>query len=1020
MFFTDIFIKRPVFATTVSLIILLVGLGSYFMLPVRQFPKIDASVITVNTTYPGANADLIEGFVTTPMENAIAGADGIDYMRSSSTQNSSAITVQMNLDYDIDRALTNISNEVQSVMWEMPKDIYDPVVAKNDPNAEPIMWISFQSNAISAEALTDYLIRVVQPQLQMQNGVGQAMIVGSQEYAMRIWLDPYLMAAHKVTASDIKMALNANNVQAAAGKLKGNLQQYTVYSSTDLRTPEEFNNLIIRNENGVIVRIKDIGQAELGSNNENFSVYMKGQKAIFVAIVPKSTANPLDVAKEINKILPQIRDHLPTGIDFSILYDASQFISASLIEVRDTIFTACIFVFLVIFLMIGSFRAVIVPIVTIPLSLVGVCAFMLAVNYTINTLTLLAFVLAIGLVVDDAIVVLENIHRHLAEGKSAFDAALEGAREIAFAVIAMTLTLAAVYAPVGFVTGLTGTLFSEFAFTLAGTVMFSGFIALTLSPMMCSKLYKGETNLNAGFAGLVNKFFDKLILGYKTFLDKVLKAWYLIIIIALIIYGSCYLLYIHLPAELAPNEDQGVVMGIVQAPAAANLDYTEKQTQILENIFKTMPDVINYGVVNGYPNGVNSAFTLILLSPWDQRKITAMEVDNQLMQEMWAIPGILAFPSVPPPLPGTSGYTPISFVLKTTNSYDYLNTESEKFKVALEKAGFLMNIQSDLRIDQPQTVVDVKRNEAGVLGINMDDVATSLNIFLSEPITTWFEMNGRSYQVIPRLFDRFRKTPGALDNLELRTQSGKLIPLSNIVNVTEQVIPESLNHFQQLRSATLTANLAPGITMGNALEKMNEIAKQILPKDIQVDYADQSRQYYQSEGKMGPVFMFAIIFIYLILAAQFESFRDPFIVMLSVPLSIAGALALMLLGGASINIYTQIGLITLVGLITKNGILIVEFANQQQEKGIEFREAILTAASYRLRPILMTTCAMILGALPLVFATGAGSVSRTQIGLVIVGGMSFGTLLTLFVVPTAYYMFATKIHKNPSTNKLEL
>ncbi|MBU1926431.1 MAG: efflux RND transporter permease subunit [Gammaproteobacteria bacterium] len=1011
MAFTDVFIKRPVFSTALSLIIFLVGLVSYKQLPVRDYPEIDASVVTVTTTYPGAPASLMEGFITTPMENAVSGIDGIDYMTSSSTQSTSTITVYMKLGYDIDRAMINISNKVDSVIWELPKDIYNPVIEKQDPNATPILWFSFASDSMSPEEITDYLLRVVQPQMETVNGVSQAQIVGEKEYSMRVWLDPKLMAAHQVTGNDIEEALNAHNVQATSGTLKGPYQQFDIYSTTDINQPPQFNNIVIRNENGRFVRIKDVGHAELGPQDTDFSVFMNGKPSIFMAITPKSDANPLDVVKDIHQLLPHIKVNMPQSLVLSTLYDASLFINASLHEVTMTIFIACFCVFLVIFFLLGSLRSVFVPVITIPLSLVGVCSLMIAANFSINMLTLLAFVLAIGLVVDDSVVVLENIHRHLESGASPKKAAIDGAREISFAVIAMTLTLAAVYAPIGFVTGLTGKLFREFAFTLAGTVLFSGFIALTLSPMMCSKLFKEDENLNAGFPGFVNRSFSILMNGYQKALHIVLnkKTW--IVLIALVVYVSCYFLYQALPQELAPDEDQGVVMGMVTGPATANLDYIERTTKYTEGIFKTIPDVANYGVVNGYPSGVNTAFLLLTLKPWDQRKITAMQINQQLLPQLWTIPSVQAYSFLPASLPGSQGFTPVSFVLKTTEPFVNLEKYSNQLVQAAQNSGLMQNVMSDLMIDKSQVVVDINREKSADLGIGMSQIASALNIFLSTPIVTRFNREGRSYEVIPELYDQYRSIPESLNILHVRTSSGQLIPLSNIVNISLQTIPRSLNHFQQLRSATITANLSPGITVGQALEEMNALAKKIIGKDrnVQIDYSGQSRQFYQAAGKMVQTFIFAVIFIFLILAAQFESFKDPFIVMLSVPLSVAGALILLVLFGATINIYTQIGLVTLIGLITKNGILIVEFANQQQEKGIEFKEAIITAASYRLRPILMTTFAMILGALPLVFASGAGSVSRNQMGLVIVGGMSFGTLLTLFVVPTAYYLMATRI-----------
>ncbi len=620
MSFTDVFIKRPVFATTIALLILLVGLVSASRLTIRLFPNVTASVVTVNTSYPGADANLMEGFVTTPLENAISSIDGIDYIDSKSKPSLSRISVHMKLGYDINDAMTDISSKVSSVRWQLPKDINDPIIEKNDPNAQPIIYLSFLSNTKTPEEITDYLVRVVQPQLQTLDGVSQAELMGQRQYAMRIWLNPQLMAAHDITASDIQQALESNNVQSASGLIKGDSQEFTVYSNTDLNTAQQFNNIPLRNVNGRMVRIRDVGKAELGAPDDRVTVLMNGFKSIFIGIIPKSTANPFSVARESLQLLPTIQKYMPTGIKATLLGDMSTYISSSLKEVSRTILEACFFVFLIIFLMIGSFRAVLVPIVTIPLSIIGAAIFMYVLGYSINTMTLLAFVLAIGLVVDDAIVVLENIHRHLAAGLPPMKAALVGAREISFAVVTMTLTLAAVYAPIGFTTGLTGKLFSEFAFTLASAVIVSGFLALTLSPMMCSKLYHENENHNKGLPGVVNRSFEKLMSGYKKLLHKVINAKYLVLIFALAVVGLCGYLYLHIPSELIPAEDQGAIIGLVVGSASANLKFTETQTEKLAHIYDTIPEIQNYGIINGVPDGVSSALSFVILKDWDQRK----------------------------------------------------------------------------------------------------------------------------------------------------------------------------------------------------------------------------------------------------------------------------------------------------------------------------------------------------------------------------------------------------------------
>ncbi|MEE9573821.1 MAG: efflux RND transporter permease subunit, partial [Candidatus Neomarinimicrobiota bacterium] len=753
-------------ATAISLMILVVGIVSFTKLDIRLYPKIDTPIVNVEVSYPGANASLMEGFVTTPIENAIASVEGIDYLSSTSSQGSSSISVNMKLGYDLDIALINVSNKVSSVRWQLPQAIQDPVITKSGGgSASAALYLTFESNTMKAEAVTDYLVRVIQPQLQMQYGVGSADVLGARKYAMRIWLNPQLMAAHNVTANDITQAINANNVQAAAGQVKGALQEYNIYANTDLTTQKEFSNIVIRNDNGHIIRIKDIGSAKLGAESTDVTIFMKHKQATFVEIIPKSNANPLDVVKAIKKVLPTIKQHLPPNLHMSIMYDVTKFISASLKEVQYTILAAILFVFIVIFLMIGSLRSILIPVVTIPLSIIGACSLMLLLGYSINTLTLLAFVLAIGLVVDDSIVVLENIHRHLEEGLHPFKAAIVGAREIAFAVIAMTLTLAAVYAPIGFMTGLTGKLFSEFAFTLVGAVLFSGFIALTLSPMMCSKFYRANEDLHVGFAGFVNRIFSGLTAGYRSALQTTIKFRYLVVIVSLLIYASCFLFYTHIPQELAPQEDQGAIIGFVQGPASANIDYTQQHTKQIMKIYDSIPEMQTYGIINGYPSGVNSSISFLILKPWDKRHRTAMQIQQSLFLKFWSIPGIKAFPTSPAVLPGTSSLNPINFVLKTTADYVTLQKYTKKFQQAIEKWGGLVNITIDLNIDKPQTNIEIMRNKAADLDINMSEIAQSLNVFLGQPITTWFNLRGRSYEVLPQLYAQYRTIPNKLNNL---------------------------------------------------------------------------------------------------------------------------------------------------------------------------------------------------------------------------------------------------------------
>lgn len=1009
MHFTDIFIRRPVFASVLSLIILLIGIRSYISLPVRQFPEIASSVINVSTTFLGANPALMEGFVTTPIENSLSGIDGIDYIESSSTTGSSSINVYFQLGYDINKAITDVSNAVASVRYVLPPSVEDPVIAKEDPNAQPTMYIPFLSDTLSPQAITDFLIRVVQPQLATLPGVGQAIIFGERTYSMRIWLDPERMSAQNITATDIQTALSNNNVQTAAGRIDNQWQEFDVTAKTDLSTPDQFNNLVIKNVNGKLVRISDVGYAEVGPQSNRVTVSIDGKDAIVMGIIPQSTANPLTISKEINKVMPTIQQFLPKGLTGNVIWDTSKFIAQSIKEVFFTILEATFFVVLVIFLFLGSFRSVLIPVVTIPLSIIGVCGIMLALGYTINTLTLLAWVLAIGLVVDDSIVVVENIHRHIETGMNSFDAAIKGAREIGFAIIAMTLTLATVYAPIGFVTGLTGSLFREFAFTLAGAVIISGFAALTLSPMMCAQLLKRHVG-KPGFAEHVDDVFNRFMLAYKKFLTVTLSKRGIVVIIAAIIYISCYFLYVSLPGELAPSEDQGAIMAAASGPSNANLNYTISNTKKIEKIFKSVPEMVGYGFINGYGQtlAVNNAFAFLVLKPWDERHRSADQIIASLYPQFFMIPGVKAFPFNLSALPGTSGFTPVSFVLKTTGSYDQLNVAAQKMLSIIQQNNpRLLNADSDLKLDKAEISIDLDRNKAADLGIPMSDINTTLNIALAEPEISQFNMNGRSYYVIPEISPQFRQSPEQLGNLNLRTATGNLVPLSSIAKIQQIVEPPSLTHFQQLRAATITASLAPGYTLGQALEYLQNMAKQNLPGSIQFDFSGQSRQFVQATGAMEETFIFAILFIFLVLATQFESFRDPFIVILTVPLSTAGALtALHFLHGGTINIYTQIGLVTLIGLISKHGILIVEFANQLQKQGYDKISAVIEAASIRLRPVIMTTFATILGALPLAIASGAGAAARKQLGVVVIGGMAFGTLFTLIVIPTIYTLLA--------------
>ncbi len=1012
MSFTDIFIKRPVFATVLSLIILLTGLISYFKLPLRQYPKIDATEISISTAYPGASPSLMETQVTTPIENAIAGVEGIDYISSSNTEGESDIHAHFKLGYNINAAVADVVNKVSSVRWQLPKDVNDPVIRKDDPNAMPILFIAFSDPNISAVAINDYLVRSVQPVLGTLSGVGEAKVFGQLSYAMRIWLNPYLMASRGVTALDIESALSNNNLQSPTGRIENTTQEFNTVLDSNLINADQFNNLVIREDQNSLIRIKDIGYAKLGTPERRVIGLLDGKQTNVMGIITRSDANPLSVANKIKQELKTIAKQFPKGLRAQVVWDNAKFISASIKEVKKTIIEAVVFVILIIFLFLGSFRTIAIPAVTIPLSLIGVCSLMFAMNYSLNTMTFLAFVLAIGMVVDDAIVVSENIQRNIELGKNPVQAALTGAREIRFAIIAMTLTLAAVYAPIVFMTGLTGALFKEFAFTLAAAVIISGFIALTLSPMMCSKIFSDKSK-KSRLENAITGVTHKLTCVYRKSLTGMLRFRSVVAVGIVIIIIGCVFLYRSIPEELAPKEDLGGIMTFVTAPATANLQYTEKYTRMINNIYKKLPSAELRLSILGVPNGVNSAWMFLTLKNWSQRKRTVDQIIASLYPKLMAIPGVMAFPVNPFSLPGSSSFMPINFVIKSTGSYQELNKVAQKVKQAVAANPMFQNVDIDMKIDKPEIDINVNRNMAADLGVPLSAIGRTVNLALGEPQFNRFDMDGRSYYVLPQLTKDYRDTPATLDNLYVRTKSSQLVPISSFIELQEKVMPQSLNHFQQMRSATITGVPAPGYTLGQALSAIEGIAKKYMKSDMQYDFSGQSRQFMEANGTMMLTFIFAIVFIFLVLSAQFESFRDPLIVMCTVLLSTAGALLLIKLSGSTMNIYTQIGLVTLIGLISKHGILMVEFANQLQGKGKSIREAIIEAASIRLRPILMTTFAMILSAVPLALASGAGANSRHQIGLTIIGGMSFGTLFTLFVVPTVYTWLASKKHRQP-------
>ncbi|KAF0223825.1 MAG: cation/multidrug efflux [Rhodospirillaceae bacterium] len=1002
----DIFIKRPVLASVISLLILFVGLRALLMLPVRQYPEMKNTVITITTTYPGADAELIQGFITQPLQKAVATSAGLDYITSQSVQSSSVIKAFVRLNEDPDAAMTEVMSKVNEVRSVLPRGINDPVLKKETGQTFASAYLAFSSAELSQEQITDYVNRVIQPKLASVPGVANPEVFGGQNFSIRVWLDPEKLAQLGMTADDVNAALTANNFTAAAGSTKGAYDVVTTQARTDLNTIADFRALVIRHEGTRLVRLSDIAEVTLGAQNDEMAVFASGKRAIFVGVFTTPEANPLTVIKEIREsALPGIVAQLPPGLNAEIAYDSTVFIQAAIDEVVKTILEAAVIVMIVIFAFMGSFRSVAIPVVTVPLSLIGVALFLLALGFSINLLTLLAMVLAIGLVVDDAIVVVENVHRHIEEGLSPFQAAIVGTREIAGPVISMTITLAAVYAPIAFMGGLTGSLFKEFAMALAGSVIVSGIIALTLSPMMCSLILKHDED-KKGLPARIDAIFDGLQGRYRRALAASLGDRSTTLLFAAIVMGVLPFLFMAVPTELAPEEDQGVVFTAFSGPASANTEYMEVFAGEIDKVLKEFPEVRDRFLIAGI-GSINQGFGGAVTRPWEERKLSTKELTPLFQQKLDGISGVRASVFSPPPLPGSDGL-PVQFVITSTSDYKALNELQAEIMRRAMASGMYAFIDSDLKFESPQTVVDIDRDKAGSYGITMQQIGESLATMTGGNYVNLVNLQGRSYQVIPQVPRDFRLDPHQLGRFHVRTSDGGAVPLSSLVTLKQAVKPVSLNQFNQLNSFTVSAFPMPGTTLGQSLATLETIAAEVLPQGTTYDFAGQSRQYKQEGASLTVTFVFALVIIFLVLAAQFESFRDPLVIMVSVPLSLCGALIPLALGVASMNIYTQVGLITLIGLITKHGILICEVARERQEQeGLSRMEAVQVAASLRLRPILMTTAAMVAGLIPLLMASGAGAASRFSIAVVIVAGMSIGTLFTLFVLPVIYTFLAT-------------
>jgi multidrug efflux pump len=1007
MSFTDIFIRRPVLAIVVSLMILVLGLKSMTSLPILQYPRTQNAIVTVSTTYYGADPAIVAGFITTPLENAVAQANGIDYMTSTSQSGTSTITINLRLNYDSGKALTEISTKVNSVLNQLPSGVQQPVLSVKVGQTIDAMYLGFNSDVLAPNQITDYLIRVVQPKLQAVPGVQTAELLGNKTFALRAWLDPIKLAAYGLTATDVSTALSSNDYIAGLGTTKGQMVQVNLTAATNLKSLQEFRDLVIKQAGTSNIKLSDVANVTLGSEDYDSSVGFNGKRAVYIGIQVAPAANLLDVIKGVRAVYPELRAQQPDGLNSEIIYDSTSFVNSSIHEVISSLVEALAIVTVVVFLFLGSWRSVLIPVIAIPLSLVGTFTILLALGFSINLLTLLAMVLAIGLVVDDAIIVVENVNRHLAEGVKPLQAAIMAARELAGPIIAMTIVLIAVYVPIGFQGGLTGALFTEFAFTLAGAVAVSAVVALTLTPMCCAFILrpanKAKPTLDDRIVTFIDTRMDRLRHGYQRLLASSLKTIPVTIVFAGLVLSSIYWLYSNSKNELAPQEDQGVIL--TQSTLAPNATLQQKLLYSAEVYRRFAAHPETAGVFQ--LDVIGSSIAGWVLKPWDERAKNAAELQPVVQQEMAGVAGarIVAFQQ--PPLPGSSGL-PIQFVIQTTDPFDRLDGVAKAFTAEALKSGKFIFLDNDLKIDQPQTSVVIDRDKTAQLGLKLSDVGGALGTLLGGGYVNYFGLDGRSYKVIPQVEQRYRLNADQVLDYYINTSGGTAIPLSTVASLNTTTVPESLNHFQQVNAATISGVAAPGVITGEALATMKEIAGRMLPVGYTVDYGGQSRQFVQEASGFAATFGFALIIIFLALSAQFESFRDPLIILVSVPMSIAGALIFIMLGvkGASLNIYTEVGLVTLMGLISKHGILIVEFANELQHAGRSKRDAVIEATSIRLRPILMTTAAMVLGVVPLITASGAGAASRFNMGLVIASGLSIGTLFTLFVVPAFYILLA--------------
>jgi len=999
-------IRRPVLACVMSLLLVLVGLVSFKQLTLREYPRIDEPLVNVSTRLPGASSEVIESQVTKPLEDSIAGIDGVDIMTSVSRTEQSQITVRFKLSKDPDTAAAEVRDRVARVRGRLPTAVEEPVIAKVEADATPTIWLAYTSDTLDPLELTDLVNRIVKPRLQTVPGVADVQMGGDRRYAMRVWLDPDKLAAYRLTVQDVEDAMRRQNLEVPAGRIESRQREFSVTARTDLNTVAQFNDIALKTVAGYTVRLRDVAQVEEAAASDRSRVRLNGVPSVSTGVIRNATANPLEVADGVRALMPQIQRDLPASVTVTQANDNSVFIDRSIKAVYSTVGEAVVLVALVVFVFLRTLRASIIPLITIPVSLVGAFSLIALAGFTVNTLTLLALVLAIGLVVDDAIVVLENIYRHVEEGMTPFQAAIKGVHEISFAVVAMTLTLAAVFAPLAFTPGRTGRLFGEFALTLAGAVLVSGFVALTLTPMMCSKLLRHnpkpgrfDRTMEAALVGLAA--------GYGRALRWSLQRRWLVVAVMLASGAGSAWLYTTAKSELAPLEDRGVIAMPVRAPDGATLEYTARYLDAIEAITSRYPEFDRRFTFMG-GGQVSTAFGVLRTVDWTERKISTQELARKLLPQFSALPGISVFPVTPPSLGQGFRERAVNYIVVSGDSYENMARVAQQMLAEMQKNPGLVQPDIDLQLNKPEIFIDVDRARAADMGVNVDTVARTVETMLGSRVVTRYKRDAEQYDVMVQTANAGRTTPEDIEKMFVRGRNDTMVPLSSLVKVRESVSPRELNHFNQRRAVAITANLSPGYSLGEALQFMDATAARVLPAGYATELNGVSREFKASAGSLGLVFVLALLFIFLVLSAQFESFIDPFVILLSVPLSMVGALGALQLAGGTLNVFSQIGLITLVGLITKHGILIVEFSNQLRQQGKDVTEAVVEAASLRLRPILMTTGAMVLGALPLALATGAGAESRQQIGWVIVGGMTVGTLLTVFVVPTVYTLFARR------------